>query len=142
MDWAARSEAMREALKSIAVPALRSKGFKGSFPHFARRLTTRIDLLNFQFSYYGPTLYVNIGQCGPDGITHGDGTFYPPDKVRCHHASLQRRISFERCSWDFEQGQIDDVTRSISSRIVELLDEQAEPWWNDARGPKRLAGDT
>jgi hypothetical protein len=131
---------MRESLKSIVVPVLREKGFKGSFPHFSRRLQNRIDLLSFQFSLYGPALYVNVGQCGPNGVTYGDGTTYPPNKVRCHHVPLQTRVSAKGGSFDFERGELQRVTHSISSTIVSLLDEQAEPWWNDARGPTRTMG--
>jgi len=135
MNWRARSDVVRDSLKRVVVPSLRSRGFRGSFPHFARKLESRIDLLNFQFSLYSPSLYVNIGQCGPDGVVLGSGVRYTPDKVRCHHTSLQRRLSGKGESWDFEEGEIRSVADSISARIVCLLDAQAEPWWTNARGP-------
>jgi hypothetical protein len=44
---------MIKALKNILIPVLREKGFKGSFPHFRRRLENRIDLMSFYFDKYG-----------------------------------------------------------------------------------------
>ncbi|MGY8643866.1 MAG: DUF4304 domain-containing protein [Verrucomicrobiales bacterium] len=42
-----------EALKSIVVPDLRTRGFKGSYPNFFRERDGHIDLLGFQFNKYG-----------------------------------------------------------------------------------------
>ncbi len=49
-------DAMIEELKRVAVPVLRSLGFKRSFPHFRRVTDTQIDLLTFQFSMGGGRL--------------------------------------------------------------------------------------
>ena len=38
---------MKQALKDIVVPKLRSCGFRGSFPHFRRKNGSRIDLVSF-----------------------------------------------------------------------------------------------
>ena len=135
MNSGARADIVRDSLKRVVVPALRLRGFRGSFPHFTRKLKSRIDLLNFQFSVYGPSLYVNIGQCGPDGVVLGNGIRYAPDKVRCQHTPLQRRLYVKGDSWDFENGEIRSVADSLSANMVELLDAQAEPWWTDAHGP-------
>ena len=42
----AHREQMMAALKQVFIPALRQKGFVGSFPNFQRRLDDRIDFLN------------------------------------------------------------------------------------------------
>jgi hypothetical protein len=44
---------MVSSLKSIFVPALRERGFKGSLPHFRRLMSDRIDLLTIQFDRRG-----------------------------------------------------------------------------------------
>ena len=128
MNRAERSNAVRTALKQKVVPALRDVGFRGTFPHFTRRLENRIDLINFEFSTHGPGLYVNIGRCGPGGVTLANGTTYPPGKVRCHHCKAQRRLGL---SWDFDNGAIRSVADNICADILKLLSIQAEPWWQD-----------
>jgi hypothetical protein len=60
---------MIKALKSILVPLLREKGFKGSFPHFRRLLETRIDLISFFFDKYGGGFIVEIGASPVNGFT-------------------------------------------------------------------------
>lgn len=44
---------MMKALRERLVPELRRLGFKGSFPHFHRPLTTRVDFLTIQFNSAG-----------------------------------------------------------------------------------------
>jgi hypothetical protein len=72
---------MDAALKSDVVPLLRDRGFKGSYPHFRRRLPDRIDLLTFQFSQFGGGFVVEIGSCGVDGVTFPSGKHVGPSKV-------------------------------------------------------------
>jgi hypothetical protein len=65
------SERMMSALKTRFVPALRERGFVGSFPHFRRRLTNRVDYLMVQFYSAGGSFVVEVGRTGPDGFTEG-----------------------------------------------------------------------
>ncbi len=51
---------MTEELKKTAIPVLKQKGFKGSFPHFRRISDDKIDLLMFQFDKYGGGFIVEI----------------------------------------------------------------------------------
>ncbi|MGM0875889.1 MAG: DUF4304 domain-containing protein [Bacillota bacterium] len=44
----AERDAMINSLKQIVIPILRERGFKGSFPHFYRKLDNQTDLLMFQ----------------------------------------------------------------------------------------------
>src|SRR5258705_11517156 len=83
--WGQSSDEMRSALRDTVVPELRARGFKGSFPHFSRRNPERIDLLTFQFSQFGPNLYIEVGSCPPAGVTGPAGSRVPPTKVRVHH---------------------------------------------------------
>ena len=46
-------ERMTSAFKSRFVPALRKRGFVGSFPHFRRLLPDRVDYLMVQFYSVG-----------------------------------------------------------------------------------------
>ena len=46
-------ERMTSAFKSRFVPALRKRGFVGSFPHFRRLLPARVDYLMVQFYSVG-----------------------------------------------------------------------------------------
>ena len=64
----AHRDAMMAALKQMFVPMLREKGFAGAFPHFRRRLDSRIDFLDVQFAREGGRFCLNIGQTGPEGL--------------------------------------------------------------------------
>jgi hypothetical protein len=55
-------------LKSMVVPELRNKRFKGSFPHFRRISEDKIDLITFQFDRYGGGFVVEVGVCPPEGL--------------------------------------------------------------------------
>ncbi|MFF2886098.1 DUF4304 domain-containing protein [Paenibacillus sp. NPDC057967] len=61
---------MLSALKSIVIPSLRERGFKGTFPHFRRVNEKKIDLLTFQFDKYGGGFIIEIAVCSPAGHTH------------------------------------------------------------------------
>ena len=95
MTWRKSSDAMRQALKEVAVPRLRERGFCGSFPHFSRIGNARADLLTFQFSQYGPQLYIEIASCP---VKDSDG----PSTLRTYHAELYRRRVGPQPSLDFE----------------------------------------
>jgi len=58
---------MIRALKDVVVSVLRSRGFRGSFPHFRRRGIEKIDIMAFQFDKLGGGFMIEIGQCGLDG---------------------------------------------------------------------------
>src|SRR5262245_57260303 len=60
-------DAMIAELKRVAIPVLRSLGFKASFPHFRRATDTRIDLLTFQFSSGGGQFVIEIGSFSAAG---------------------------------------------------------------------------
>ena len=48
---------VNEQIKTMIVPELRKKGFKGSFPHFRRIYENgRVDFLSFQFNKWGAVL--------------------------------------------------------------------------------------
>jgi hypothetical protein len=82
---------MIETLKEYVVPALRDRGFKGSFPHFRRPTENAIHLFTFQFDKWGRGFTVEIASCSPDGVTMYWGEHVPPAKVRAWDVHPDRR---------------------------------------------------
>jgi Domain of unknown function (DUF4304) len=76
-----KNDSMIAALKAEFVPALKERGFKGSFPHFRRITPDKIDLLTVQFDKWGGGFVIEIAKCGPEGITTSWGSHIPPNKV-------------------------------------------------------------
>jgi Domain of unknown function (DUF4304) len=123
---------MIKALKSILVPLLREKGFKGSFPHFRRILETRIDLISFFFDKYGGGFIVEIGASPANGFTIKGGPHFPPNKVNTtHHVPCTRlEPTEEHDSFRYDEEPIpDDIYEKLAYEVVSLL-PKAEEWWN------------
>jgi len=76
---------MMNAFKTRFVPALRKRGFAGSFPHFRRRLPNRIDHLTVQFYSAGGSFVVEVGRTGPDGFTEGPWKDLAVDRITVGH---------------------------------------------------------
>jgi len=72
-----KRDEMISSLKSVFVPALRERGFKGSLPHFRRPMQDRIDLLTIQFDRWGGGFVIEISKCAPEGITMPWGNIFP-----------------------------------------------------------------
>lgn len=83
---------MMDAFKTRFVPALRKRGFAGSFPHFRRRLPNRIDYLTVQFYSAGGSFVVEVGRTGPDGFTEGPWKDLAVDKITVGHILERRRL--------------------------------------------------
>jgi Domain of unknown function (DUF4304) len=134
---------MDRALKAIFVPALRARGFTGSLPHFRRIRSDRIDLVTVQHSRYGGEFVVELAQCGPDGVTAGQGKEAPPDKVTAHHLFSPRRYRLShrpggRGQWfafDDDRGPapteaaLEDACAKAAKMALDAFARQAEPWW-------------
>jgi hypothetical protein len=131
MTWGRDSKEMRRLLKEKVVPELRALGFKGCFPHFRRVLPTRIDLLSFQFSQFGPNLYIEIGSCGPDGHTAPDGTFTPKGEVRTYDVGRYRRRIGPLPSLDFEGISESRDSANLVATIADAIRRDGEPWWKE-----------
>jgi hypothetical protein len=114
---------MRRALKEIVVPELRARGFRGSLPHMYRIQPNRIDLLSFQFSQFGPDLYIEVGSCPPSGAPAEIG------KVRIHHAGLFRRRIGPQPSLDFGGISQSGGDRLLASQVLRAISLQGESWW-------------
>jgi hypothetical protein len=129
MSWRQSSDGMRSALKDVVVPALRERGFRGSFPHYARIREHRIDLLSFQFSQFGPNLYIEIGSCPAAGAEQADGTRIPPAKVRTYHAGLYRRRIGPSPSLDFEGVKEPEDAKPLAAEVLHAINTEGETWW-------------
>ena len=60
---------MIQYLKEQVVPVLRSRRFKGSFPHFRRITSERINLMTFQFDKWGGGFVIELANSHPKGFT-------------------------------------------------------------------------
>lgn len=124
-------EAMIKSLKEVVIPILRDRGFKGSFPHFYRKLEERTDLLMFQFSMWGGVLYVEISKCSPEGHTDVSGKFRTPNKMKVYYIGDGSAWHRYRIGKDvngmFEFNK--DKTIEVAILIRNSLSE-AEEWWN------------
>lgn len=129
MSWGRSTDEVRRALKSAVVPVLRARGFKGSFPHFSRIRADRLDLLTFQFSQFGPDLYLEIASCSPSGVTLNDGSVIPPRKVRTYHAGLMRRRIGREPSMDFGNVDSSDAASRFVEQVMSAIEREGERWW-------------
>ena len=126
-----KSDDMIAALKRVFVPALRARGFKGSFPHFRRPNNEQIDLLTVQFDRWGGGFVVEIAKCDPEGVTTHWGKKIPPNKVSAWDVGKRYRLgspfTAEGDHWfRFDDGTpVDAVARSV---LVYL--NEADRWWN------------
>lgn len=91
MENSTRKEMVKN-LSDIVIPVLRQKGFKGSFPHFRRLTTDRINLLTFQFDRSGGGFVIEITNCQPSGFTTSWGTKIEPNKLTAHDLFNRKRI--------------------------------------------------
>ena len=107
-------------MKSIVVPYLRSKGFKGSFPHFRRQGELKVDVLGFQFSQFGAGFYFEIDACPLEGITRSDGIHRSAASIKYYQCHKRARIGED--PFNFENGGDED----IAFKVVEYLKEAEE----------------
>jgi hypothetical protein len=82
---------MIDSLREVVVPRLRQRGFTGSFPHFRRLRSDRIDVLTFQFDRHGGGFVIEIGQCPPTGIITAWGKPIPAKRVTAWDLDMSLR---------------------------------------------------
>lgn len=145
--------ALEAALHEVAIPALRRRGFRGSFPHFRRPSEFRIDLLTFQFFSSGGSFVVEVAQCGPNGVSHS-WKDVPPTKVTAWDVGKRLRLGsdfsvgagdhwFVYGKRNYEDGHQEVKPpahyRWIAEEVRRLIDTQAEPYWNAAAAVEQAA---
>lgn len=121
-------DTMINSLKQIVIPTLRGRGFKGSFPHFYRKLENQTDLLMFQFSKWGGTLYVEISKCPLSGSTGYKEEQIPVNKIKVYDVVGNSYNDRHRIGEGFEFSV--NTTEEVARDIEESLD-QAEVWWKE-----------
>ena len=136
MSWRKASDHMRTALRNLVVPALRSRGFSGSFPNLYRVRDARVDLLSFQFSQFGPSLYIEIASCAVSGATGDECALAPPSKLRRHHAGLYFRRIGPMPSLDFDNVESLEDAKPQVERALRAICIEGETWW---RSPTPVA---
>ncbi len=123
---------MNAALRAQFFPALRSRGFSGSLPHFRRILANRIDLLTVQFDKCGGCFVVEISRCGPQGVTTHWGKEIRPGKVTVHdvHPNQRHRLGAPAPGEGGRWFRYDDGTPSetVAVAACSMLTE-ADQWW-------------
>jgi hypothetical protein len=118
-------------LKRVAVPALRSLGFKGSFPHFRRVTDDQIDLLTFQFSMGGGHFAIEIGKFPPEGYRLY-GKLIPAAEVKMMHLLRRMRLGAKDESSDHWFNCDGGDYARVAESVVPFIRGQAVDWWSSA----------
>ncbi|MET4080507.1 hypothetical protein ABIB40_000447 [Pedobacter sp. UYP30] len=130
---------MIKNLSEIVVPKLRQLNFKGSFPHFRRQTSERINLLTFQFDRSGGGFVIELANCKPDGFTTPWGLEIKPNKLTAHDVYKRKRINSnkEGSSTDnwFRYDRkylfgLGDIYKKISKDVL-LKFDIAEDYWKN-----------
>ncbi|MBO8173300.1 MAG: DUF4304 domain-containing protein [Bacillaceae bacterium] len=125
---------MIASLKSIVVPILREKGFKGSFPHFRRITDNKIDLMTFQFDRYGGGFVIEVAVCSPKGFTTHWGEEIQPNKVKAHdlHPSDRMRLKDKDGQWFRydENNLFGNIYDKVAKEVLTHLKEAEDYWEN------------
>lgn len=133
---------MEQALRDVLGSALRSRGFRGSFPHFRRISARRVDYLSVQFNSAGGSFVVEVACAGPNGKPDGYGRNLPIEKLNVTYFRGRLRLGSRP-----EDGETDhwfrfgppsygvskpvpnvEHFRSIAEEAVGYLDVQMEKW--------------
>ncbi len=133
-----KKKSMYNAIKTIVIPSLRKKGFKGSLPYFRRHTNGYIDLLTFQNSSYGGRFCIEIGKYTSKGVLNPGGKIIPPEKVKTSNLSpfdKRPRLSptMKGDYWFiYEKSALfSDVYQKLAKEVLSLIGKQAEEWWAD-----------
>ena len=136
----AHRDAMMTALKEQFVPMLRQKGFVGSFPHFRRKLDTRIDFLDVQFAREGGRFCINLGQTGSEGLQDPAWPDLPLAETATGHLHHRSRVHwgfFLKQWFDFGPRSYDPPKEvkprpfyeAIATRAAQAFERDGERWF-------------
>jgi Domain of unknown function (DUF4304) len=147
---------MDRVLKEIFVPELRARGFTGSFPHYRRIKSDRIDLISFHYPRRAGQFVVELSQCGLAGIKTEWGEAIPPNKVTVNDTGPGDRFRlsykwgwrgkifvFDAPSYDPPAAPTEAATEAncvkAAKTALKAFNEQAEPWWEKKAAAKPTA---
>jgi len=135
---------MIDALQRIAVPHLRSKGFRGTFPHFRRTAGNDLHLLTFQFDRHGGGFVVELGRAMASGYTTTWGKNIAPEELTAwdlkptERSRLSPDVFHTQDYWfRYDQLTLLPFTKrydKVAAHLVSLYG-QAELWWADKANP-------
>ena len=125
---------MKQALKEIFVPALRSAGFKGSLPHFRRVQEDQIDLITVQFDKWGGGFVLEISKCSPESFTTSWGKYIAPNKVTAHDLHPDQRFRLQPSQLPGTEGWFRFENASVTelAQLAAAYIKSAEEWWSGA----------
>jgi Domain of unknown function (DUF4304) len=87
---------MVAALKSQVIPALRAKGFSGTFPNLRRIALPRVDYLTFQFNSAGGSFVAELASSDSEGKPDGYGRELPIQKLNTHYFRERFRLGSDK----------------------------------------------
>jgi hypothetical protein len=126
-------DSMVAVLKSTVISELRTRGFKGSYPHFRRFVENRVDLFSFQHDKWGGGFVIEIARSPAEGVTTNWGKVIAADKVTAFDLDPKERKRVQpgegsgTDSWfRYDRGQF----RRCAKQVLELL-PVAEAWWSE-----------
>lgn len=130
-----------EALKSIVVPHLRVRGFKGTYPHFFRECCGHIDLLTFQFRSSGGSFVCEISFADQERSNVAIYRDTEPKRLRTNQTRTRLRLGAmpDRgvndhwfCAEDARTPSTELATKA-AHEVLALLESQGDPWWTEQR---------
>jgi hypothetical protein len=86
---------MERKLVLDVVPALRERGFQGTFPHFRRCHAKATDLLTFQFDRSGGGFVIEIAEGPPDEFVTQWGKRIPAKRLSAHDLNPAKRARLQ-----------------------------------------------
>jgi hypothetical protein len=131
-----KSEADK-ALKSIVVPDLRDRGFKGSYPHFFRIRGSHIDLLTFQFRSSGGSFVCEISFADQDRSNVAIYKDTEPKNLRTNQTRTRLRLGSSpdrgvNDHWfcvESPEASSPNSPMRVAHEVLALIESQGESWW-------------
>ena len=127
-------------LANIVIPVIRNKGFKGSFPHFRRLKSDRINLITFQFAQSGGSFVIELVNCPPTEFETSWGKKIPPNKLTPAYFLNRKRIksntepnsNLSNDWFRYDQNVLsgEDTYRNICDNVLSKL-KIAEDYWEN-----------
>jgi len=132
---------MIKSLNELVIPSLRQLNFKGSFPHFRRLTTERINLLTFQFDRNGGGFVIEIANGKPNGYITSWGKEIKPNKLTAHDLYKRKRIQSNMTTNNSAKDDwfrydtktifgIGDIYKNICNDILSKIDIAEDYWKN------------
>jgi hypothetical protein len=123
----------KDTLKKHVIPALRTRGFTGSFPHFRRSTNSATHLITFQMDRWGSgNFVVELAKAPLGDFKMLWGQTVPSNKLTAHHLNDRHRLGASASNLDywFQSSDFASNPTGASSHLLSLLDSQGAHWWS------------